>query len=125
MILVNKKEVRLLFIPNFLPGSFSKEGIMMKENEDQKVIRLEEYNNSLFQVSLGEDFLRDLSLKAEVEKNLTLLKGNIRYTETAEKQNFGHSIVSSENYIIVLGQSELLLATLYHWEDYLEYVRKK
>lgn len=36
MILVNKKEVRVLFIPYFPPGSFWYEGIKIKEVEDSK-----------------------------------------------------------------------------------------
>lgn len=124
MILVNNKEVRLLFIPSFLPGSFSKEGLMLKEAEDSKMTIVGD-NSSFFQVSLGEDFLRDLSLKAEVETGVTILNGNIRYSETAEKQNFAHSVVAHGNNIMVLGTNELLLAMLYHWEDYLEHIKEK
>lgn len=125
MILVNKKEARLLFIPSFLPGSFCKEGLEMKEIEDSKVMTIETHSNSLFQVSLGEDFLRDLSIKAEVEKDVRLLDGNIRYTETSEKQNFTQTIVAFDNNIIILGQNEFLLASLLHWGDFLEYVKDK
>jgi hypothetical protein len=124
MILYKKKEVRILFIPSFMPGSFMEQGTTIKEIEDKKGVTFVQGSKSLFQVSLGEDLLRDLSLKAEVETGKNFLDGNIRYTETWEKQNFTHSIVASENNIIILGHNELLLCNLYHWEDYLEYIRK-
>lgn len=61
MILVNKKEVRILFIPSFLPGSFAVEGINMKSIEDKKGLRFEKGNRNMYQASLGENLLRDLS----------------------------------------------------------------
>lgn len=125
MVLINKKEVRILFVPSFSPGSFFQEGMNIKEIEDKKSYRFEKSNKSLFQVSLGEDLLRELSIKAEVEKGNTLLDGNIRYVETAEKQNFNHSIVSCDNNIIVLGHNEILLAKLYHWESYVQHIQQK
>lgn len=125
MILVNKKEVRILFVPCFLPGAFANEGINIKEIEDKKGIKYEKGQHSRYIVSMGEDLLRDLSLKAEVEKGNRFLDGNIRYTETAERQNFSHTIVSSDNNILVLGREDVLLATLYYWEDYLNYIQHK
>ena len=125
MILTNQKEVRILFIPNFSPGYFANEGIAIKETEDSKTTKYEKSSLRKYQSSLGEDLLREFSLKAEVESGNNLLDGNIKSYETANKQNFNCSITACDNNILVLGQYEILLATLYHWEDYLQYIQHK
>jgi len=73
----------------------------------------------------GEDNLRELSKKSELESGTTLLEGNIRYSIVADKQNFNNTITVNENNIIVLGQEKILSAKLFHWEDYLKYVQKQ
>lgn len=124
LILVNKKETRILFIPHFPPGSFSYEGIRIKQSEDES----KSVTNKLYskmQLSQGEVQLRELSEKSELESGTTLLDGYIRYSITADKPNFCNTIASNENHIIVLGQEKILSAKLFYWEDYLKYVQKQ
>lgn len=121
MILVNKKEVRILFIPYFPPGSFWYEGLKIKEVEDSRSNLPK--NKGLYKPSPGENQLRELSTKSELETGTTLLDGNIRYSVTAEKQNFNNTITVHANSIIVLGQEKILSAKLFHWEEYLKYVQ--
>ena len=124
MILVNKKETRILFIPYFAPGSFWYEGNKIKEEEDQKNPMSKNKYFGLHGPSPGENSLRELSAKSELESGNTLLDGYIRYSVTADKQNFNHTISVNENNIIVLGQEKILSAKLFYWEDYLKYVQK-
>ena len=78
---------------------------------------------AMFRISLGEDFLRELSMKAEIEKGTRILDGNIKYLVTSDKQNFCNSIITYENNLIVLGQSDILSAELFYWEKYLYYIQ--
>ena len=123
MILVNKKEVRILFIPDFWPYSFVEEGLKIKQKEDEKNPMNDKSRKAMFRISLGEDFLRELSMKAEIEKGTRILDGNIKYLVTSDKQNFCNSIVTYENNLIVLGQSDILSAELFYWEKYLYYIQ--
>ena len=64
MILVNKQEVRILYVPHFLPDSYFYDGHKIKESEDSSNRKT---NSKLginkFYVSAGEQHLRDLSKK--------------------------------------------------------------
>ena len=67
---------------------------------------------ALFRISLREDFLRELPMKAEIEKGTSILDGNIRYLDTSNKQNYCNSIVTYENNLIVLSQSDILFSRI-------------
>lgn len=123
MLLVNKQEVRIVYIPDFLPNSYWYEGDKIKKAEDEKEVN-KKLGINKYLTSLGEKYLRELSRKSELEFGTTLLDGNIKYSVTAEKQNFNQTITVNENHIIVLGQEKILSAKLYYWEDYLKYVQK-
>lgn len=116
MILVNKKEVRILFIPSFLPGSFAEDGLKLKQIEDSKSGLADK--GSMFRVSLGEQLIRDLSLKAEVEKGTKILNQNTKYALTRDSQNFNNRITTYENSFVVL-EDEILCANLYLSLSYL------
>lgn len=73
----------------------------------------------MYQISLGEDLLRDLSRRAEIENDNVVLNGNIMFKVTADKEHFAHTISSYENTVTFLGQEELLQIRLFYWEDYL------
>ena len=124
LILVNKKETRILFIPHFPPGSFNYEGIRIKKAEDEKQVQPNKLLASYY-MSEGESQLRELSAKSELESGNTLLDGCIRYSITADKPNFSNTISTNENHIIVLGQEKILSAKLFYWEDYLMYIQKQ
>lgn len=124
MILVNKKEIRILYIPDFCPGAYWYEGHKIKEAEDLRGAPSNKKMAGYIKISSGEKHLRELSVKSELETGTTLLDGNIRYSITAEKQNFNNTITVNENNIIVLGQEKILSAKLFEWEDYLKYVQK-
>lgn len=78
---------------------------------------------SMYQISLGEDLLRDLSRRAEIENDKVVLNGNIFFKVTADKEHFSHTITSFENTVVFLGQEELLQIRLYYWEDYLMHLK--
>ncbi|CAI2383783.1 unnamed protein product [Moneuplotes crassus] len=130
MILVNKKEARVLYIPHFLPNSFGYEGHKIME---ESAVKSQEVNKAFskkknygrYKKSPGEESLREHSQKSELESGATILEGNIRYSIVADKQNFNNTITVNENKIIVLGQDKILSAKLFHWEDYLKFIQKQ
>ena len=71
MVFLNKKEVRILYVPYFLPGSIWKEGIEIKEEEDLKSVskskdKVQENNvTSTGQLKLVE-LSKNLSLSLEI-----------------------------------------------------------
>jgi len=79
----------------------------------------------IYKRSPGEENLRELSQKAELESGTIILDGNIRYSIIADRQNFSNTITVNENSIIILGQDKVLSAKLFHWQEYLKYVQKQ
>jgi len=125
MILVNQKEVRILYIPHFLPGSYWYEGHKNKTSVDGQAVKPTKKFINKHNPSQGEAHLREVSCKSELESGTTLLDGNLRWSITADKPNFNNMISLNENSLIVLGQEKVLSAKLFHWEDYLNYVQKQ
>ena len=123
LILVNKKETRILYIPHFPHGAFNYDGIKIKQIEDENQKQPKYLGN--YKISEGEACLRELSAKSELESGNTLLDGSIRYSITADKPNFINTIASYQNSLIVLGQEKILASKLFYWEDYLSYVLNK
>ena len=80
---------------------------------------------TIYQISLGEDLLRDLSLRAEIENDNVVLNGNIIFKVTADREHFAHTITAYENTVCFWGQEELLQIRLYYWEDYLLHLRNE
>lgn len=80
---------------------------------------------SSYQISLGENMIRDMSSKAVIDKDNVVLNGNIMFQVESDRINFNHTITTLDNTLIFLGQEELLQQRLYHWEDYLEHIKSE
>ena len=125
MILVNKKEIRVLYIPYFLPGSIWKDGIKIKTEEDSKAINSRYKDQNINKQSFGETKLIEWSKKSEFEIGHTLLDGDIISSNINEKQNFQNSISVSANSVMVLGNSKVLSVKLFNWEEFLKFIQKQ
>ena len=109
-----------------LSGSFNFEGINLKENEDKKNLKMDKNIKSTYQVSLGENLLRDLSQRSIIDKDNVILNGNIMFQVEADRINFNHTISVLDNAIVFfIGQDELYQQKLYYWEDYLHYLKSE
>ena len=85
-----------------LSGSFNFEGINLKENEDKKNLKMDKNIKSTYQVSLGENLLRDLSQRSIIDKDNVILNGNIMFQVEADRINFNHTISVFDNAIVFL-----------------------
>ena len=121
--MLTNKELRIIYSLDLLSGSFNFEGINIKENEDKKTMKIDQSIKSSYQISLGENMLRDMSLKAVIDQDNVVLNGNIMFQVESDRINFNHTIAALDNTIVFLGQDELLQQRLYSWEDYLQYIK--
>lgn len=134
-ILVNKKEVRILYTQNFTPGVFDETynlgdltGVKKTNNRFQSKVERKAYFDQL-----KEKFSGQVSTYAEKDKGYRLLQnGEIKFKDvvgpnTQQRTNYNCNPTickNGENTIIALGKLTMGMGKLFHWEEYLDLIRK-
>jgi len=70
--------------------------------------------------SPGEKMVRDISRNAEVDRDISILKGDIRHSVTFRRQNFTYTLVSDKNRVLYLGTQVMYMGRLHNWFDYIQ-----
>ena len=127
-VLINKKEVKILYTQRFSPGVFD-EKILQKQEENQDQIA-----NKKYFLQIKEKFTGLVSTYAEVDKGYRLVqKEEIRHkdiiavstSQLRSKFNFHPTICKNfEGSVLALGKTTVCQGTLIHWEEYLDLIRR-
>jgi hypothetical protein len=128
-VLINKKEVRILYTQNFTAGIFDPK---MLEKRQAAPLGDPLVNKKYF-LQMKEKFTGLISTYAEVDKGYRLLqKEEIRHkdiiavsaNQLRSKFNFHPTVCKNfDGTIIALGKSTVCQARLIHWEEYLDLIR--
>ena len=113
-ILVKTKEARVLYAPNFQRGNFWEEGLISIEFDQRARM------SQVMSESPGEKMVRDISRNAEVDRDISILKGDIRHSVTFRRQNFTYTLVSDKNRVLYLGTQVMYMGRLHNWFDYIQ-----
>lgn len=131
-MLINKKEVRILYTQNFTAGIFDPK-MLDKKNAAAPQADSQLQNKKYF-LQMKEKFTGLVSTYAEVDKGYRLLqKEEIRHkdiiggnaNQLRSKFNFHPTVCKNfDGAIVALGKSTICQARLIHWEEYLDLIRK-
>ena len=129
-VLINKKEVRILYTQHFTPGVFD-EKILRKPSAEHNA---DPTVNKKYFLAIKEKFTGLVSTYAEVDKGYRLLqKEEIRHkdiitastTQLRSKFNFNPTICKNfEGLVVALGKTTVCQGKLLHWEEYLDLIRR-
>lgn len=137
-IIVNKKEVRILYSQNFTPGVFEPEYI----SEDLRTRKKGADGTSDHDLAskegftkLKEKYVGQVSSYAEKDKGYRLLiDDEIRFKDNTQgiddgelrsKFNFNPMVCSNNDYVVIaLGKTTIGQRNLIHWEEYLDLIRR-
>lgn len=64
-------------------------------------------------------------MTCEVERGVTILKGDIKHTATGRCFNFGHTLKTYKHSLIFLGSEVLYYGVLQNWYDFLQKLKDK
>lgn len=127
-VLINKKEVRILYTQNFTPGMFDTK-ILDKPDASKD----SQANKKTF-LAIKEKFTGLVSTYAEVDKGYRLLQHEeirhkdiitVSQTQLRSKFNFNPTICKNfDGTVVALGKSTVCQGKLLHWEDYLDLIRR-
>ena len=133
-VLINKKEIRILYTQHFSPGVFDDK---VFRKPDEVVVTNDTVTKQQHKVEflkMKEKFTGLVSTYAEVDKGYRLLqKEEIRHKDVLSvainqiksKFNFNPTICKNFNGVVVaLGKSKVVEGKLLHWEEYLDLIRR-
>lgn len=136
-ILVDKIEVRILYTQNFTPGVFSPtyKALNVKGRKTGADTAAEEEQKEILDFTrIKTQFAGDVSSYAEKDRGYRFLDEEIRHKdnnqsmeakEVKSKFNFSPTICKNHDFsILALGKQTIGQRNLFHWEEYLEMIKK-
>jgi hypothetical protein len=136
-IIVNKKEVRILYTQNFTPGVFEPDYIAVDRTTRKKGAdgnSEEDQTNKHNFTKLKEKYAGSVSSYAEKDKGYRLLEDEIRHKENTlgmddgevrSKFNFNPTVCTNGDQVVfALGKTTIGQRSLIHWEEYLDLIRR-
>ena len=136
-ILVNKKEVRILYTQNFTPGVFSPtfaakiaKGRKIGQDTDAEENQAEILNFT----RIKTQYAGDVSAYAQKDQGYRLMDEEIRHKDNntmmqehmmKSKFNFNATVCKNDDFnVVALGKQSIGQRNLLHWEEYIDLIRK-
>lgn len=138
-VLINKKEVRILYTQNFTPGLFDEtyqmNDLTGRQGYSTSVKFANQQDRKTYFNTLKDKFVGQVSTYAQKDAGYRLLQNDdIKSKDNPysgnniqQRSNFNYNPTickNKENIIVALGKNTVGQGALLHWEEYLDLIRK-